>query len=72
MAKKLNLGDMLEEISFYAPDIKPQHIEKGKKAKLAAPKQKELNQLAKDWVGGTYDNDPEILGSNLLNLLPNE
>lgn len=65
---KLSLFDFMGEINTYSR-IEESVMTKAKESNITTVNNKELKQLVADWVNGVYDEDPDMLASELANLV---
>ena len=65
---KLSLFEFMGEINTYSP-IGQEAMAKAKESTITTGNNKELKQLVSDWVNGEYDEDPDMLASELVSLV---
>jgi hypothetical protein len=65
---KLSLFEFMGEINTYSP-IEEGVMAKAKESNITTVNNKSLKGLVSDWVNGVYDEDPDILASELANLV---
>lgn len=67
---KITLHDFITEMQTWVT-FTPEELERAKAANMPVTSNKTLRQLFKDWANGVYDEDPQTLGQELKNLIPN-
>jgi hypothetical protein len=63
------LHSMLLEMGTWLSST-PDELERAKKSGITTKNNKNLKSLVTAWQNGNYDEDPEILHQELLNLIP--
>ncbi len=69
MEDTVTLHDMLTEMQSFVT-VDEETLKKAESSDINNQNNKELHDLIGDWVEGIYDNDPEVLKQNLIDLIP--
>ena len=64
----VTIADMVDELSTWIK-FSPEDKIKAKKSKIDTKSNKQFAKLVKDWQNGRYDEDPDAIGNEILELL---
>lgn len=66
--KKVTLSDVLQEMQSFV-SVDANDIQRAKETGIKVSNNPEFNDLVDGWINGMYDEDPNALVSELLNLI---